>query len=124
MDENTSLIKYLTDLIEKLQAKFDKIPDILSNFEKQLTAVKNDFDKEILKSKMTVDNLDCDEHKGKLRVCEEAIIKLKEITIPELLAKINEERRENAIRQTYINIGTFIVNIIFAAIIARYLKGN
>lgn len=123
MDENTSLIKYLTELIEKLQAKFDKIPEILTNFEKQLTAVKNEFDKEILKSKMTVDNLDCDEHRNKLKSFEESIIKLKEIVIPDLLAKLNEEKRENAIKQVYINIGSFIVNVIFAAIIAKYIKG-
>ena len=123
MANDESLIKYLTDLIEKLQSKFDKIPEILSNFEKQITAIKNEFDRELLKSKMTVDNLDCDEHKNRVKTLEDVVIKLKEVIIPDILNKINDEKRENAVRQVYINIGIFIVNLIVAAMIAKYFKG-
>ncbi len=123
MANDESLIKYLSELIEKLQSKFDKIPEILSNFEKQITAIKNEFDRELLKSKMTVDNLDCDEHKNRVKTIEDVVIKLKEVIIPDILNKINDEKRENAVRQVYINIGIFIVNLIVAAMIAKYFKG-
>lgn len=123
MANDESLIKYLSELIEKLQSKFDKIPEILSNFEKQITAIKNEFDRELLKSKMTVDNLDCDEHKNRVKTVEDVVIKLKEVIIPDILNKINDEKRENAVRQVYINIGIFIVNLIVAAMIAKYFKG-